>query len=70
VQVHRGGVAAGQDNGLALRQPAPCREPLGQAEGMAHRRYTLRENRPVLPWRPLPCRHSRLAQASTGPRVR
>ena len=50
-----------------LCQPQPRRAPLGKAEGVACRRHTLREDRRVLPRRPLPRRHRRLAQALTGP---
>ena len=41
---------------------------LGQAQGMASRRDTLRENRPIIHGRALPRRHVRLAQKLAGPR--
>ena len=46
------------------------RAPLGTAEGVARSGHPLREDRRILPRRPLPRRHRRLAQALTGPRAR
>src|SRR3982751_4353765 len=54
---------------LDLRQPALGREPLGATESVAGDRNPLRENRQVLPRRPLLRRHLRLAQGLTGLRA-
>ena len=52
---------------LGLQQPPPRRELVGQAQGVAGRRHTLREDRPLLHGRALPRRRPRLAQALTEP---
>src|SRR3954447_25989052 len=62
-KVHR---RAGRLPALDLRQPPLGREPLGATEGVAGDRNPLRENRQVLPRRPLLRRHLRLAQGLTG----
>src|SRR3954463_12867565 len=62
-QAHR---RAGRLPALDLRQPALGREPLGATERVARDRNPLRENRQVLPRRPLLRRHLRLAQGLTG----
>src|SRR3954469_19793962 len=53
-----------------LQQPALGREPLGTPERMARGSDPLREDRPILPRRPLPRRYIRLAQELTGRRRR
>src|SRR3954468_24153339 len=45
---------------LDLQQSQPRRAPVGAPQGMARRRNPLRENRPILHGRALPCRHLRL----------
>src|SRR3954467_7100276 len=54
-----------------LQQSQPRRAPVATPQGMARRRNPLRENRPILHGRALPCRHLRLdqerLQAITGP---
>src|SRR4051794_32604695 len=57
---------AGRLPALDLRQPALGREPLGATERGAGNRNPLRENRQVLPQRPILRRHLRLAQGLTG----
>src|SRR4051812_37022501 len=57
---------AGRLPALDLRQPALGREPLGATERGAGNRNPLRENRQVLPRRPILRRHLRLAQGLTG----
>src|SRR4051812_30845912 len=49
-----------------LQQPALGRKPLGTPERMARGSDPLREDRPILPRRPLPRRYIRLAQELTG----
>src|SRR3954469_4903720 len=49
-----------------LQQPALGRKPLGTPERMARGGDPLREDRPILPRRPLPRRYIRLAQELTG----
>src|SRR3982750_1921785 len=61
---------AGRLPALDLRQPALGREPLGATERVARYRNPLRENRQVLPRRPLLRRHLRLAQGLTGLKAR
>src|SRR4051794_407816 len=62
-KVHR---RAGRLPALDLRQPPLGREPLGATEGVAGDRNPPRENRQVLPRRPLLRPHTRLAQGLTG----
>src|SRR3954469_4776733 len=62
-QAHR---RAGRLPALDLRQPALGREPLGATERVAGDRNPLRENRQVLPQRPLLRRYLRLAQGLPG----
>jgi transposase len=50
-----------------LRQPQPGRTTVVGAQGVAGRRYSLRQDGALLPWRPEPRRHLRLAQTLTGP---
>ncbi len=50
-----------------LQQPLARREPVGQIEGMASRRHTQRENRPIFHGRAFPRRRLRLDQMLTGP---
>src|SRR3954468_12781510 len=57
---------AGRLPALDLRQPALGREPLGATERVAGGCNPPRENRQVLPRRPLLRRHLRLAQGLTG----
>src|SRR4051794_2975326 len=56
-----------------LQQSQPRRAPVGAPQGMARCRNPLRENRPILHGRALPCRHLRLdqerLQAITGPSI-
>src|SRR3954469_4451665 len=49
-----------------LQQPALGRKPLGTPERMARGGDPLREDRPILPRRPLPRRYIRLAKELTG----
>src|SRR3954454_24804421 len=64
LQAERG---RGRLPGLDLRQSQPRGAALGKAQRVAGRGGPLLEKGPVLYWGPLPCRHSRLAQALTGP---